>query len=158
MARRNIVTIGSETLRKKSKPVVDFDDSLWALLDDMKQTMIETRGIGIAAVQVGVLRRAVIVETRPKEYLEIINPQILKTRGKATEGEGCLSVPNFYCDVERPKYVKILAQDRNGQPFEFEAKDYLARCICHELDHLEGILFVDLTEEGKNYKKQKGVN
>ncbi len=158
MARRNVVTIGNEILRKKSKPVVDFDQSLWDLLDDMKQTMIETRGVGIAAVQVGVLRRAIVIATQPKQYLEIINPQIIKTRGKAVDVEGCLSVPNFYCDVERPKYVKIIAQDRNGQPFEFEAKDYLARCVCHELDHLEGVLYVDLTEEGKMYKKQKGVN
>lgn len=158
MARRNVVTIGNEILRKKSKPVVDFDQSLWDLLDDMKQTMIETRGVGIAAVQVGVLRRAIVIATQPKQYLEIINPQIVKTRGKSVDVEGCLSVPNFYCDVERPKYVKIIAQDRNGQPFEFEAKDYLARCVCHELDHLEGVLYVDLTEEGKMYKKQKGVN
>ena len=158
MARRNVVTIGNEILRKKSKPVVDFDQSLWDLLDDMKQTMIETRGVGIAAVQVGVLRRAIVIATQPKQYLEIINPQIIKTRGKTVDVEGCLSVPNFYCDVERPKYVKIIAQDRNGQPFEFEAKDYLARCVCHELDHLEGVLYVDLTEEGKMYKKQKGVN
>lgn len=158
MARRNVVTIGNEILRKKSKPVVDFDQSLLDLLDDMKQTMIETRGVGIAAVQVGVLRRAIVIATQPKQYLEIINPQIIKTRGKSVDVEGCLSVPNFYCDVERPKYVKIIAQDRNGQPFEFEAKDYLARCVCHELDHLEGVLYVDLTEEGKMYKKQKGVN
>lgn len=157
MARRKIVTIGSETLRKKSKPVIEFDESLGQLLDDMRQTMIETRGVGIAAVQVGVLRRAVIIEIEPKKYLEIINPQILKTKGKAKEAEGCLSVPEFYCDVERPKYVKIIAQDRNGDAFEFEAEGYIARCVCHELDHLDGILFVDLTEEGKKYKKQQGV-
>lgn len=157
MARRNIVTLGSETLRKKSKPVVDFDESLGDLLDDMRQTMVETRGVGIAAVQVGVLRRAVIIEIEPKKYLEIINPQILKTRGMVKDAEGCLSVPGFYCDVERPKYVKIIAQDRHGEAFEFEAHDYLARCVCHELDHLDGVLFVDLSEEGKKYKKQQGV-
>ena len=157
MASRKIVTLGSETLRKKSKPVVDFDKSLADLLDDMKQTMIEKNGVGIAAVQVGVLRRAVIVETEEDKFLEIINPEILTTKGKVCGDEGCLSVPGFFTKVERPKYVKIKAFDRNGKEFEFEAEDYIARCICHEIDHLNGVLFVDYTEEGKNYKKSKGV-
>ncbi len=157
MATRKIVVLGNETLRKKSKPVVSFDDSLHILLDDMKATMLEKRGVGIAAVQVGVLRRAIIIELEQDKYLEIINPEIIKTKGKATEGEGCLSVPGFYCDVPRPRYVKISAQDRNGNPFEFEAEDYLARCVLHEMDHLNGVLFVDLTDEGKKYKKENGV-
>lgn len=157
MAIRNVVTLGNETLRKKSKPVTEFNEQLWEILDDMKATMIEKRGMGISAVQVGILRRAVIVEIDSKKYLEIINPVILKKKGKVTDSEGCLSVPGFFCDIERPKYVKISAQDRNGKPFEFEAEDYVARCICHELDHLDGILFVDLSDEGKRYKKQKGV-
>ena len=143
MATRKIVTLGNVTLRKKSKPVVDFDESLAVLLDEMKATMIEKKGVGIAAVQVGVLRRAVIVEIEPKEYLEIINPQIIKTKGKVSDTEGCLSVPGFYCDVERPQYVKIKAQDRHGREYEFEAVDYIARCICHEIDHLDGTLYVD---------------
>ena len=157
MATRKIVTLGNVTLRKKSKPVVDFDESLAVLLDEMKATMIEKKGVGIAAVQVGVLRRAVIVEIEPKEYLEIINPQIIKTKGKVFDTEGCLSVPGFFCDVERPQYVKIKAQDRHGREYEFEAVDYIARCICHEIDHLDGVLFVDHTEEGQKYKKQHGV-
>lgn len=157
MATRKVVVLGNGTLRKKSKPVVVFDESLGVLLDDMKQTMIEKRGLGISAVQVGVLRRAVVIEIEPKKYLEIINPEIIKTKGKVVDGEGCLSVPGFYCDVERPKYVKIKAQDRKGEEFEFEAEDYIARCVCHELDHLDGILFVDYTSEGKKYKKQQGV-
>jgi len=157
MASRKIVTLGSDTLRKKSKPVVDFDKSLFDLLDDMKQTMIEKNGVGIAAVQVGVLRRAIIVELDEDNFLEIINPEIIKTKGKVCNNEGCLSVPGFFTKVERPKYVKIKAFDRNGKEFEFEAEDYIARCICHEIDHLNGILFVDYTEEGKNYKKSKGV-
>jgi len=157
MASRKIVTLGSDTLRKKSKPVVDFDKSLFDLLDDMKQTMIEKSGVGIAAVQVGVLRRAIIVELDEDNFLEIINPEIIKTKGKVCNNEGCLSVPGFFTKVERPKYVKIKAFDRNGKEFEFEAEDYIARCICHEIDHLNGILFVDYTEEGKNYKKSKGV-
>ena len=157
MATRKIVTLGSETLRKKSKPVLDFDKSLADLLEDMKQTMIEKNGVGIAAVQVGVLRRAIIVEIEEDNFLEIVNPEILKTKGKVYGDEGCLSVPGFYTKVQRPKYVKIKAFDRNGKEFEFEAEDYIARCICHEIDHLNGILFVDYTEEGKNYKKSKGV-
>jgi len=157
MAVRKIVEIGSETLRKKSKPVVSFDADLAELLDDMKKTMVERRGMGLAAVQVGVLRRAVIVEISPKKYLEIINPTILQTKGNVCDSEGCLSIPNFWTDVPRPKYVKIEAYDRNGKKFEFEAKDYVARCICHEIDHLDGILFVDHTKEGRDYKKSKGV-
>lgn len=157
MATRKIVTLGNETLRKKSKPVTAFDDSLGILLDDMKATMIEKKGVGISAVQVGVLRRAIVIEVEPEEYLEIINPEIVKTKGKVTNSEGCLSIPGFYCDVPRPRFVKIVAQDRHGNPFEFEAEDYIARCVCHEIDHLNGILFVDLTEEGREYKKEHGV-
>ncbi len=157
MSIRKIVIMGNETLRKKSKPVVDFDQDLHSLLDDMKQTMIERHGVGIAAVQVGVLRRAIVVEIAENEFLEIVNPEIVRTKGSVTDQEGCLSVPNFYCEVPRPKQIEIKAQDRDGKPFMFCAKDYIARCICHEIDHLNGILFVDLTEEGKNYKKQKGV-
>ena len=158
MAIRKIVTLGSETLRKKSKPVLVFDENLHKLLDDMKATMIEKKGVGISAVQVGVLRRAIVIELEDGEYLEIINPQIIKTRGKVKNSEGCLSVPGFYTDVERPKYVKISALDRDGQAFEFEAKDYIARCVCHEIDHLNGVLFVDLTVEGQKYKKEHGEN
>lgn len=157
MTTRNIVTLGNQTLRKKSKPIVAFDNSLAVLLDEMKSTMIQERGVGIAAVQVGVLRRAIVIELDNREYLEIINPEILKTKGKVSGNEGCLSVPGFFCDVTRPRYVKIKAQNRKGEWFEFEAEDFIARCVCHEIDHLEGILFVDLTAEGKEYKKRKGV-
>ena len=157
MAIRKIVEIGNDTLRKKSKPVVAFDEDLGILLDDMKKTMVERRGMGLAAVQVGVLRRAVIVEIAPKTYLEIINPTILQTSGKVCDSEGCLSVPNFYTDVPRPKYVKIEAYDRTGKKFSFEAEDYVARCICHEIDHLDGVFFVDHTKQGRDYKKSKGV-
>lgn len=157
MAVRNIVKIGSDTLRKKSKPVVSFDEDLGALLDDMKKTMVERKGVGLAAVQVGVLRRAIIIEIEPKKYLEIINPTIIEKKGKVVDSEGCLSIPNFFTDVPRPKYVKIEAFDRHGNKFEFEAEDYIARCVCHEIDHLDGVLFVDLTKEGIAYKKTKGV-
>ncbi len=157
MSTRNVVVLGSETLRKKSKPVVSFDENLWKLLDDMKSTMQEKKGMGIAAVQVGVLRRAIVIEIEKDKFLEIVNPEIVKTKGKETDSEGCLSVPGFYCEVTRPKYVRITAFDRMGKPFEFEAEDYVARCVCHEIDHLNGVLFVDYTDEGKAYKKSKGV-
>ncbi len=157
MAVRKIVVLGSDTLRKKSKPVQNFDADLGLLLDDMTKTMIERKGMGIAAVQVGVLRRAIVIEIEPKKYLEIINPNILETRGKVCDSEGCLSVPGFFTDVTRPKYAKIEAYDRFGKKFQFEGTDYVARCICHEIDHLDGILFVDHTKEGREYKKSKGV-
>ena len=157
MAIRKVVKIGSATLRKKSKPVLAFDEELGKLLDDMKATMLERKGVGISAVQVGVLRRAIVIQLDDDQFLEVINPEILKTRGKVMASEGCLSVPGFYCDVERPKYVKIRAIDRTGNEFLFEAQDYIARCVCHEIDHLNGVLFVDLTEEGKNYKTLNGV-
>ncbi len=157
MSTRKIVVLGSETLRKKSKPVVSFDENLWKLLDDMRTTMKENNGMGIAGVQVGILRRVIVIEIEKDKFLEIINPQIIKTKGKVKDNEGCLSVPGFYCEVTRPKYVKITAFDRTGKPFEFEAEDYVARCICHEIDHLDGVLFVDYTDEGKAYKKSHGV-
>ena len=130
MSVRNIIKIGNATLRKKSKPVTNFDEDLSTLLDDMKKTMIEKKGVGIAAVQVGVLRRAIIIEVEENEYLELINPEILKTKGSVKDSEGCLSIPDFYCDVKRPKYVLVKAFDRKGREFTFEAKDYLARCVC----------------------------
>lgn len=154
MSVRNIIKIGNTTLRKKSKPVTSFDEDLSTLLDDMKKTMIEKKGVGIAAVQVGVLRRAIIIEVEENEYLELINPEILKTKGSVEDSEGCLSIPDFYCDVKRPKYVLVKAFDRKGREFTFEAKDYLARCVCHEIDHLDGILFVDYTDEGKKYRSR----
>ncbi len=157
MAVRKIVILGNETLRKKSKPVIAFDNDLAILLDEMKKTMIEKKGVGISAVQIGVLRRAIVIELEKDEFLEVINPEILVTKGKVTDAEGCLSVPGFFCDVPRPQYVKIRAFDRNGNEYEFEAEDYIARCVCHEIDHLNGVLFVDYTAEGKKYKKEQGV-
>ena len=157
MAIRKIVEIGNPTLRKRSKPVVDFDEDLGVLFDDMFQTMTEGNGMGISAVQVGVLRRALIVQKKDGKFLEIVNPTILETKGKTCEREGCLSVPGFFTEVERPEYVKIEAYDRHGKKFVYEAEDYYARCVCHEIDHLNGILFVDYTKAGQDYKKRKGV-
>ncbi len=158
MAVRNVIKIGNQTLRKKSKEVVSFDEELGTLLDDMKKTMIEKNGLGISAVQVGVLRRAIVIDLEDGEYLEIINPEIIKTKGSKVADEGCLSVPGFYCEVKRPKYVMIKAQDRNGETYTFEAEDMTARCICHEIDHLNGILFVDHTKQGQEYRSQVEKN
>ena len=157
MAIRKIVEIGNPTLRKKSKLVTDFDKDLGILFDDMFQTMTEDNGMGISAVQVGVLRRALIVQKEDGKFLEVVNPTILETKGKTCEKEGCLSVPGFFTEVERPEYVKIEAFDRHGKKFIYEAKGYYARCVCHEIDHLNGVLFVDYTDAGQDYKKRKGV-
>lgn len=142
MAIRKLLHDGDPTLRKKSKPVKDFDDDLDTLLDDMKETMHANDGMGLAAVQVGVLRRVVIVEANGM-FVELINPEIVKTEGEDIDSEGCLSVPNFHGKVKRPYKVTVKAYDRYGYPFEITGEKYFARCVCHEVDHLDGILFVD---------------
>ena len=142
MAIRNVLKVGDSSLRKKSKPVKEFDESLWELLDDMKQTMYENNGMGLAAPQVGVLRRAVVVEVN-NAFLELINPEIISKKGEDIEEEGCLSVGNFRGRVKRPYEITIKAFDRYGYPFTLKGEKWLARCICHEVDHLDGILYVD---------------
>lgn len=144
MAIRNVITneFENETLRKKSKKVQKFDESLWELLDDMKETMRKNNGVGIAAVQVGVLKRAVIVEPN-NMFLELINPEIISKSGEDTDVEGCLSVSKKQGLVKRPMTVTVKAQDRYGYDFTITGEKYLARVLCHELDHLDGILFVD---------------
>lgn len=149
MAIRNIVLEGNELLRKRSKEVKFFDKSLIELLDDMYETMIKHEGCGIAAPQVGVLKRAVIVETNGQK-LELINPVITKYSGVQSGSEGCLSVKNVRGVVERPYKVTVEAVDRYGNPMTITACDFLATAICHELDHLDGILFIDkMIKEGK---------
>ena len=149
MAIRNILTEGDETLYKKSRPVTDFNDRLHTLLDDMRQTLEEANGVGIAAPQVGVLRRAVIVletnvpDEKDEYMIELINPVIVETAGEQVGAEGCLSVPDEYGIVARPDYVKVRAQDRHGEWFEVEGHGLTARAFCHELDHLDGVLFID---------------
>ena len=142
MAIRKIIQIGDETLRKKSFEVTDFGEKTSQLLDDMKQTLEKAQGAGLAAVQVGVLRRIFIVDTEDG-YFEFINPEIVSVRGKQFGTEGCLSVVGKWGDVERPKNVKIRAFDRHGNKFEMLAKDFTARAVCHKYDHLDGILYVD---------------
>lgn len=143
MAIRNIVKIGEDVLRKKSREVVNFDGRLHYLLDDMKETMRQAQGVGLAAPQVGILRRVFIIETEETGLIECVNPKILDVKGKQTAQEGCLSCPGEYGYVERPAIVKFRAQDRFGKPFEMVVKGLAARAICHENDHLDGTLFVD---------------
>lgn len=143
MATRNIVKIGDDTLRKKCRTVTKFDEKLHQLLDDMYETMTEVNGVGLAAPQVGILRRVFIIETEETGLMEFINPEITETLGKQTAQESCLSVIDECGYVERPAVVKIKGFDRNGNEFETVVKKLAARAVCHENDHLDGILFVD---------------
>ena len=142
MAVRKVVKMGDELLRKKCKTVKEFDEKLWELLDDMKETMYEYDGMGLAAPQVGILKQVVVMEVNNMFY-ELINPQIIDSKGSDIEQEGCLSCGKIRDYVERPMRVTVKAQDRYGYEFTLTGEKWLARCICHELDHLNGILFVD---------------
>lgn len=130
-------------LRLKSKSVIEFDARLAQLLDDMRETMIDENGVGIAAVQVGVLKRACIVCPDGETFYEFINPVIIESSGKQTSCEGCLSVPGINGDVERPKKLTVRAFDREGKQFELKAEGYLAIICSHEFDHMDGVLFID---------------
>ena len=145
MALRKILTDKESALHKICKPVVNFDGRLHTLLDDMRQTLIDSDGVGLAAPQVGILRRVVIVDTG-EEILELVNPTLTETSGEQEGPEGCLSVPGKYGLVKRPAYAKVRAQDRNGNWFEAEGEELTARCFCHELDHLEGVLYTAVME------------
>ncbi|MGO5115601.1 peptide deformylase [Candidatus Avoscillospira sp. LCP25S3_F1] len=145
MALRNILTEEDPTLRKVSRPVTKFDDRLHELLDDMAETLEDARGVGLAAPQVGILRRVVVVDVG-EEILELINPEIISQSGEQTGLEGCLSVPGKYGIVTRPNVVKVRAQDRFGAWFEAEGEELIARAFCHELEHLDGHLYVDKVE------------
>lgn len=140
MALRNIVKEGDEVLTKKCRPVEKFDDRLASLLDDMYETMMAGNGVGLAAPQVGMLRRAFVIDIGEGK-LEFVNPEIIKTSGRQETGEGCLSCPGEYGITVRPRFVTVKAQDRNGKEFIMDASDLLAKAICHENDHLDGILF-----------------
>lgn len=142
MAIRNILQIGDETLRKKCFEVTAFDEKLWTLLDDLKDTVKNANGAGLAAPQVGVLRRVFVVDVEDG-YYEFVNPKIVTTSGVQTGKEGCLSVRKKWGDVTRPKKVVVKAQDRFGNTFTVTAKNLFARAVCHENDHLDGILYVD---------------
>ena len=148
MAIRNILQLGDATLRKKSFEVTDFGPKTHQLLDDMKQTLIKAEGAGLAAPQVGVLRRVFIVMV-DDVYYECINPQIVKSSGSQVGDEGCLSVKGKYGTVTRPNKVTVKALDRYGKPFTVNAEGFLARAFCHENDHLDGIIYVDKAQNLK---------
>ena len=145
MGLRKILTDKEPALHKVCKPVVNFDAKLFKLLDDMKETLQDANGVGLAAPQVGILRRVVLVDTG-EEVLELVNPELLETDGEQEGAEGCLSVPGKYGRVKRPYYAKVRAQDRHGEWFECEGEELIARCFCHELDHLDGIVYTEVME------------
>ena len=145
MGLRKILTVKEPSLHKMCRPVEKFDGKLHKLLDDMKETLLDAGGVGLAAPQVGILRRVVVVDTG-EEILELVNPELLETSGEQVGAEGCLSVPGKYGLVKRPYYAKVRAQDRNGDWFEAEGEELIARCFCHELDHLDGIVYTEVME------------
>ncbi len=145
MGLRKILTDRDPALHKVCRPVEKFDWRLRKLLDDMTDTLTQANGVGLAAPQVGILRRVVVVDTGDG-ILELVNPTILQTDGEQTGAEGCLSIPGKYGLVKRPYYAKVRAQDREGQWFEAEGTELIARCFCHELDHLDGIVYTEVME------------
>jgi peptide deformylase len=148
MGLRKILTDKDPALHKVCKPVTAFDEKLHKLLDDMRETLIDSNGVGLAAPQVGILRRVFLVDVglNGEDILECINPEILETDGEQEGAEGCLSVPGRYGLVKRPYWVKIRAQDRNGDWFEAEGEELIGRCFCHENDHLDGIVYTEVME------------
>ena len=148
MGLRKILTDKEPALHKVCKPVTDFDKKLHKLLDDMTDTLIDSGGVGLAAPQVGILRRVFLVDVgvEENEIVEFINPEIIETDGEQVGPEGCLSVPGKYGLVKRPYYAKVRAQDRNGEWFEAEGEELIGRCFCHENDHLDGIIYTEVME------------
>ena len=142
MAMRNIVTKEQELLRKKSRPVEKFDEKLAQLVEDMIETMTEADGVGLAAPQVGLLRRVVVIDVG-EGPMELVNPEIVASEGAVVGPEGCLSVPERRGTVERPERVTVKAQNRDGREVQIEATELLAVALCHEIDHLDGVLYVD---------------
>lgn len=143
MAKLKIVKMGDDTLRKVCRPVEQITPRILTLLDDMIETMRAADGCGLAAPQVGVLRRIAVVEVEPGEVYELINPKIISYAGEQEGQEGCLSVPGRWGIVRRPKHVTVRAMNRQGEWFEVTGSDLLARAFCHELDHLDGVLYTD---------------
>lgn len=146
MALRNIREMGDDILNKKCKPVKEINERTLDLIDDMFETMYEANGVGLAAPQVGILKRIVVIDTTGEDPILLINPVIVETSGEQTGQEGCLSVPGKSGQVTRPNYVKVLAYDENMEQFEIEGTELLARALCHEIDHLEGHLYVEKVE------------
>lgn len=147
MAKLRIVKIGDEILRKKCRPVEEITPKIIRLLDDMAETMRAAQGVGLAAPQVGILRRIVVIEVEEGNLIELINPKIIAFAGEQEGSEGCLSVPNKWGTVKRPMHVTVRAQNRHGETFEITGSEFLARAFCHELDHLDGKLYIDIASE-----------
>ena len=145
MGIRKILTDKDPALHKVCRPVESFDRKLHKLLDDMAETMEDACGVGLAAPQVGILRRVVVVDTG-EGILELVNPELIETSGEQEGAEGCLSVPGRYGLVKRPYTAKVRAQDRSGNWFEAEGEELIARCFCHEIDHLDGIVYTQVME------------
>ena len=142
MAIRKIVKVGDDVLRKVCRTQMTFDEKLWSLLDDMAETMYKAEGVGLAAPQVGILRRVCVVDVG-EGLIELINPVITEKSGSQKGSEGCLSVPDRFEEVTRPNKVTVRAQNRKGENIEIKAEGFLARAFCHEIDHLDGILYID---------------
>lgn len=145
MAIRQIVKKGDEILKKNSRQIEEINQKITDLLDDMVDTLYENKGAGLAAPQVGFLKRMIVVDVG-EGLIELINPEIIETKGEVIDEEGCLSIPGVVGTVKRPEYVKIKGQNRNGKIVEYEGYDFLARAFCHEVDHLNGILYTDKAE------------
>lgn len=146
MAIRNIITEENPILRKISKEVKIFNEGLWELLDDMKETLIHAKGVGLASPQVAVLKRVFIIMV-DEDYIEFVNPKIVKVSGSQCGQEGCLSIPGKFAEVTRPNKVTIEFQNRYGAPMSLTATGFMARAICHEFDHLNGVLYIDLLKK-----------
>lgn len=146
MAKLKIVKIGDDTLKKVCRPVEKITPRVLQLLDDMKETMRDADGVGLAGPQVGVLRRIVVIEVEEGNVLELINPKIIAYAGEQEGMEGCLSLPGQWGIVKRPMYVTVRAMNRYGETVEYKGSELLARCFCHEIDHLDGKLYPDVAE------------
>ena len=158
MALRNIRVDDDPILRKKSREVTEFNERLFDLLDDMKETMYHSGGVGLAGPQVGVLKRVVVMDVSEdrNEFIELINPEITYEEGEQTGNEGCLSLPGLYGVVTRPNIVKVKAQNREGKWCLYKGEALKARCFCHEIDHLDGILYKDKLDEGEQLYRNDG--
>ncbi len=157
MAIRNVVKEGDSVLTKKCRPVEKFDKKLAELLDDMAETMHKYNGVGLAAPQVGMLRRVVVIDVG-EGVIELVNPRIIAFSGEQESIEGCLSCPGEWGITKRPDYVKVRAQDRNGEEFEIEGRELLAKAFCHEIDHLNGIIFKQKVERMLTPKEIEAMN
>ena len=153
MALLNIIDESDDTLRKVSRPVTEITPRILMLLDDMKETLHKANGAGLAAVQVGVLRRVVLVEAEPGQLYELINPRIVEKEGEQEEVEGCLSLPGQWGYTRRPAKVTVEAMNRNGEIVRYTGEGLLARAFCHEIDHLDGVLFKDNSPHMLNKKE-----